>query len=310
MVPLSVSIGLQVLAEKFYTAIKVGKLSHAIILSGPKGSGKREMAQEIALALLCQQEDGRSCGVCTSCKTAKNGNHPDIIGIKPSETFYSVKQIQGLIMDMAIKPYYAGKRIFILDQAHLIRQDGWNKMLKTLEEPPESVVMLLLCDSIAAVLETVLSRCQVIKMPRFSYEDIRHELVELGIEADRAVIAAEQANGNISRAVEIAQDQSYWDKHDQYRNLLNRMSKAGGALAVMSNIPDKRNEFLELLNSWQFMIRNALISSSQDETRNTSRQKRYIRMLDTVVDAERRLAANGSVAIIRDWMLLRLEENI
>ena len=154
-------IGHAHLIEHLQSAISMGKVSHAYIFDGEKGSGKNFLADIFAAALQCENSEIEPCGSCTSCKQAEGRNHPDIIRItheKPNTI--SVDDIrQQLCGDIMIKPYKGPYKIYIVDEAEKLNVQAQNALLKTIEEPPAYAVIMLLTTNAESFLPTILSRC-------------------------------------------------------------------------------------------------------------------------------------------------------
>ena len=159
------------------SAVQADAVSHAYILNGERGSGKRLLANLFAMSLQCQnrEEDGEACGKCQSCKQAQNGNQPDIIKVtheKPNTI--SVDDIRTQVNnDIVIKPYSSKYKIYIIPEADLMSAQAQNALLKTIEEPPEYAVIMLLTENAEALLPTIRSRCVMMKL-----RNIKDQLVK------------------------------------------------------------------------------------------------------------------------------------
>ena len=136
-------IGQEQIIGHMRSAIREGKLSHAYIIAGEKGCGKKMLANTFAMAIQCEEGGTEPCGLCRSCKQALSGNNPDIRYVtheKPN--VISVDEIRTqLNSDIAIKPYAREKKIYIIDEAEKMNVQAQNAMLKTIEEPPEYAVI-------------------------------------------------------------------------------------------------------------------------------------------------------------------------
>lgn len=182
-----------------------GMLSHAYIIDGAAASGKEDFAGYIAATLLCdnmnpdRDEDPDQvsfgamfgmqekkpkifapCGHCPSCVKAASGNHPDIIRVRHEKaTVLSVAEIREQVVDdIAIKPYYGPYKIYIIDDANLLNENGQNALLKTIEEPAEYGVVFLLTDNADGFLQTIRSRCIRINMDPLSREEVEDSLLD------------------------------------------------------------------------------------------------------------------------------------
>ena len=152
--------------EHFQNAIKMDKISHAYILAGEKGSGKRTIATAFAQTLQCEQGQTDACGICHACKQAESRNHPDIIYVtheKPNSI--GVEEIrEQLVGDVLIKPYSSKYKVYIVNDADKMTVQAQNALLKTIEEPPSYAVILLLAGNVSSMLPTILSRCVTLSM--------------------------------------------------------------------------------------------------------------------------------------------------
>ncbi len=187
-----------------------GRLPHAILLTGPQGLGKQEFALLFAQSLLCQScnQDGEPCGECRYCQLFQAGNHPDINLIAPLEgkKAIAVDQIRGLGQFISLKSQYAGHKVVIISPAEAMNINASNSLLKTLEEPSEDTLLLLVTHQPAQLPATIRSRCQEI---RFDMADIhagRDWLAQqLAPDADIDLLLA-LAEGAPLKAMQLAQE--------------------------------------------------------------------------------------------------------
>jgi DNA polymerase-3 subunit delta' len=157
-------LGQERVAAFLRRSIADGASSHAYLFVGPPGAGKKSAARALACALLCA--DG-GCGICPACTRVKRGSHPDVRVVEPEgAATYMVEQVRDLIHDVNMSPIEAPVKVYILDRAEALGQQAANALLKTLEEPPEAVVLVLLATSYEAVIPTVSSRCRVVRFAR------------------------------------------------------------------------------------------------------------------------------------------------
>ena len=148
------------------SAIEANKVSHAYLLAGEKGSGKKMLAGIFARTLQCEAHGSEPCGKCHSCIQAESGNQPDIIYVtheKPGSI--SVDDIRGQVNgDIQIKPYSSPYKIYIIDEAEKLTQQAQNALLKTIEEPPAYAIIMLLTANEGMLLPTIKSRCVTLTM--------------------------------------------------------------------------------------------------------------------------------------------------
>ncbi len=227
-------VGLTQLTNNLQNVIKHNKISHAYLIQGERLSGKHMVADIFARALQCEGDRAssqpqaplfdvgemdndfgikiRPCNQCKSCKQAINGNHPDIIYVtheKPN--VISVDNIrQQVNKDINIKPYSGEYKIYIIDEAEKMNVQAQNALLKTLEEPPEYAVILLLVTRAEAMLQTILSRCVVLNIKPVPDDIIKQYLMQkIQIPDYRAAVCASFARGNVGRAIELASNEIF-----------------------------------------------------------------------------------------------------
>ena len=175
-------VGHKNIIQYIENAVKTDKVSHAYILNGEKGSGKRLLANLFAMSLQCQNrdEDGDACGKCQSCKQAASNNQPDIIRVtheKPNTI--SIDDIREQINnDIVIKPYSSKYKIYIVPDADMMSVQAQNALLKTIEEPPAYAVILLLTENAEILLPTIRSRCVMLKLRNIKDQLIKKYLME------------------------------------------------------------------------------------------------------------------------------------
>ena len=174
-------VGQEQIKEHLQNAIRLNKVSHAYIISGERSSGKEFLAKTFSMALQCEnRQDTEPCQECHSCKQALSKNHPDIIFLtheKPNTI--SVDDIRTQINgDVAIKPYSGPKKIYIISDGEKMTVQAQNALLKTLEEPPEYAVILILTTNVGALLPTILSRCVILSMKPARDEQVKKYLMQ------------------------------------------------------------------------------------------------------------------------------------
>ena len=153
--------------EFLRAAVAQDKVSHAYLFTGPAGSNKTTAAYAFAQAVLCPKgasgPRGGNCGACDACRRIMRRKHPDVRWFSPEGAGgYLVDQIRDIVADAAFAPIQARRKVYILDRVDLLGVQAANAFLKTLEEPPEGVVMVLLGRTRESVLPTIVSRCQVV----------------------------------------------------------------------------------------------------------------------------------------------------
>ena len=173
-------VGQEQIKEHLQNAMERKKVSHAYIIQGERNAGKEFLAKVFAMALECENpQNGEPCQECHSCKQALSGNHPDIMFISHEKpNVIGVDDIRSQINgDVAIKPYRGPKKIYIMNEGEKMTVQAQNALLKTLEEPPEYAVILILTTNVESLLPTILSRCVVLNMKPAKDEQVKQFLM-------------------------------------------------------------------------------------------------------------------------------------
>jgi DNA polymerase III delta' subunit len=190
-------------------AVESERPPHALLLVGPSGVGKTTLAMDLAAGLLCLAADpgARPCRACAACHKVEHGNHPDLHRLAPEGAGQQIRvaQIQALASDLALLPLEGRFRIALIEAAQRMNIDAQNALLKTLEEPPAKVVLILCADDSAGLLPTVVSRCARARLGPVGGESIAELLGERGLaDASRAASLARLSGGRPGIAMALA----------------------------------------------------------------------------------------------------------
>ena len=170
--------GQKAIVRTLKNALTTGKMAHAYLFAGPRGTGKTTMARLFAKALDCEEGLGHQCNHCSNCLAISEGSHPDVIEIDAASN-NGVDQVRDLIDKVKYAPIKGKYKIYIIDEVHMMSTGAFNALLKTLEEPPENVIFILCTTEPYKVLPTILSRCQRFDFSKLSDEEMRGKLMEV-----------------------------------------------------------------------------------------------------------------------------------
>lgn len=321
-------VGQEQIVEHLKAAVKMKKVSHAYILQGERSSGKEFIAKVFAMALQCEKQGGDPCGQCRSCKQAAGGNHPDIIRVsheKPNTI--GVEDIRKVTGDIAIKPYSSDKKIYIINEAEKMTVQAQNALLKTLEEPPEYAVILLLTTNVEALLPTIQSRCVLLIMKPVRDDAVKKFLMEnLMIPEYKADVCVAFARGNVGKAKALASSEEFDNIKSDAVTLLKyiRDMEINEIVAAIKKIAEYKfdiNDYLDILSVW---YRDVLLFKAtndvnhlifKDETqyiKKTADRSAYEgieEILDALEKAKSRLKANVNFDLTMELLLLTIKEN-
>lgn len=255
-------VGQEAVTEHLQNALKRGSMSHAYIINGEKGAGKKLLARTYAAALQCQdlrEENGllEPCGECRSCLQVMTANQPDIIvwpRKKPPK--YSVRDdIRPFLPDVQVRPYQSPWKIYIFEDAEQLNVQSQNALLKTLEEPPAYAVFLLLANGTDNFLPTVMSRCITLQLRQIPEHVTAAYLVkEKGLAEVKAALLSKFSRGNIGRALELAESSDFSDFLKETAGLFSGLPDMDASeiasAAGRFGAPEKLEAFLELTGIW------------------------------------------------------------
>ena len=196
-------VGQPQVREYLRTSVRASRVSQAYLFCGPRGSGKRRAAFALAKALMCPHGGDDTCDVC---KRIERRKHPDVHYLKPegASRQYLVEQIREIVADVALAPIQAQHKVYIVHEADRMSASAANAFLKTLEEPPADVTIILTSITRANVLPTLVSRCQVVPFPAIPAEKAAEIIVQhTGASIETARFAHAACDGSITRSVEF-----------------------------------------------------------------------------------------------------------
>ncbi len=233
---------------------RAGRMPHALLLTGPAGVGKRGFAEALIAALLCQSPDseGRACGVCRSCVLLAAGTHPDQLVVQPAEEGkrITVDQVRALSNYQALKPEYGRHKLILIDPAEQINLNGANALLKTLEEPTEGTLLLLVSAHPARLLPTVRSRCQRLVFPLPASAECLPWLEQaLGTTGGADVLLA-AAGGSPLAAVDLAATDGMERREERFAEFEALLLGHSDPLTVAAGWVERPAQHLTWLYGW------------------------------------------------------------
>lgn len=322
-------IGHADVVEHLKNAIRMDKVSHAYIFNGEKGCGKHTLAVEFAKALQCQGEGDRPCGTCVSCRQAEGHNQPDIIEVthdKPNTISVDVIREQ-VVADVDIRPYSSPYKVYIIPEAEKMNQQAQNALLKTIEEPPEYVVILLLTTNASAFLPTILSRCVMLNMKPAPDELVRSYLMEhVQVPDYEADICVAFAQGNIGKAVRLASSEQFSEIKAAAIHLVTHVkdmdiAEISQAVKAVSEYKLDIRDYLDILAVWyrdvlyfkatndaNGIIFRENIRAIKEQTRGCSYEG-LEQVLEGISKAKARLTANVNFDLTMELLFLLIKEN-
>ena len=326
-------VGQEQIKEHMNNAIKTGKISHAYIINGEQFSGKEFIAKIFAMALQCEKrgEEGTEvpCQSCHSCKQALSDNQPDIIRVtheKPNTV--SVDDVRNQISgDVSVKPYSSPYKIYIMNEAEKMTTQAQNAILKTLEEPPEYVIIMLLTTNLNALLPTILSRCVVLNMKPVPDSLVRKYLMEeLQITDYKAEVCVAFARGNLGKARQLAFSEGFENVKERALSILKYVQdmELYEMVAAANQIREFKLDRSDLIDIMMVWYRDVLLFKATNDMnhlvfreeasalRQAARRSSYEgieTVLEALEKAKKRLDANVNPDLVMELLFLTMKEN-
>lgn len=209
-------IGHENIIKGFKNAINNGTISHSYFFEGPKSIGKETLAKTLAKTLLCQKGGDTPCNRCSSCIKFDSGNHPDFHIEYPDGNSFKKEQIDELQRSIIKIPLESVKKVYILDHVDKMTQAAQNSFLKTLEEPPEYMILILLGINSYSLLPTIISRCQLVKFNSVEKYKIEKALIDIYHKTEeQAKLIALFSDGSVGRAIELSKSEEFKHLRDE-----------------------------------------------------------------------------------------------
>lgn len=239
------------------------RLHHAYVFLGSEGVGKKTVALSLAKAIHCLEMDHDFCGSCANCVRIENRNHPDVrlLGLLARKKEISIEQIRELERGLNYRAFSGKQKVAIIDPAPLMNVSAQNALLKTLEEPPEGSVLILVSTSAGALLPTLLSRCLRLSFAPLQSRDVADYLVsQKGVKGEEAELRAAMAMGSLGRALAGDPEERVQKRRGWVRAIV---SSANGDLrgnaALVEEISQDREETLKFLEWAEGWYRDILV---------------------------------------------------
>ena len=270
-------------------AIELNKISHSYIFWGTEGIGKKLIAKQFAKRILCLQNHDYDCK-CKSCIEFDSNNNPDFQLIESTDGKIKIEQIRAMQRKIAEKPIISSRKVYIIENSDTMTKEAQNCLLKTLEEPPEYITIILICSNEDNLLSTIKSRCTRMHFEPLKENEIQEQQISENI--------INLAQGSIGKAIKLN------EKKDIYENiekiLINMRNKDLIEIVQMSEGIYKSKEEI---NSILEYINVLLLELSKQNMK-------YIKCIEIVEETKKRLKANSNYDMCIDYMIFSMWQEI
>jgi len=287
-------IGNQKTKEILRKSIILNRISHSYMFLGQVGIGKKLFSKELAKAILCldntKLEIGSYCNKCKSCIEFDSNNNPDFICIEPEESKIKIEQIRNMQLKVSEKPIISQNKIYIINDADTMTKEAQNCLLKTLEEPPEYVTIILIGKNEENFLTTIRSRCTKLHFDKITNEELK-EYLERNNLLDISEELLEMADGSLKKAIEINENkESYYS----LKNIMNNIDKCD--IIEILNLASELYKSKETIYSILENINIIALKKARDNSK-------FSGCIKVVEETKKRLNANSNYDMCIDNLL-------
>ena len=304
------------------------RVSHAYVFNGPPGIGKRTVAAIFAGLLLCTDlREGKACGRCQACLLYGGGSNPDFRRTWTEEAGIGVDEIREIQGDVAVRPMYSKRKVYIIENADKMTVQAQNCLLKTLEEPPSYVVIILTVSNYEAMLETIRSRAMRLTFKKYTDEQVRQAVRSSCAEVNAGMdFITAYAGGVIGAALELAGSAEFAVLREKTVDMLAKIRGAGlsEVLGFSSFFEENRDSidlvlemmavyYRDLLVARETGNENMLINSDKKDiifiNAEAYKPRRLLDHIGHIEAARRALKQNANYQLAIDNMLIKLQED-
>lgn len=233
-------------------ALELNKTSHSYLFWGTEGIGKKKIALEFAKKLLCLTPNEENCR-CKACIEFDSNNNPDFMMIEPQDGKVKIDQIREMQRKVAEKPIVSDNKVYIIDDSDTMTSEAQNCLLKTLEEPPEYAIIILVTNNKEGLLPTIRSRCEIVKFTPIPFIEIKNYLINQGIEPNRANLLSSFSRGSMKKALELASSNEFYEMKENVQKYIETILSKN--MVEILDIPTQIEQYKgEIINVLDMMI--------------------------------------------------------
>lgn len=237
-------------------------LGHAYLLVSPDAEAVKYLFRYVAMAIFCPND---MCGECAECQRILNDNNPDVVHVNLLGQAVNVDTVDSVLEGVYMRPLFSDKKVYMFYRADLMNARSQNKLLKTLEEPPKGVHFFLGTSNEAAVLDTIKSRTRKVYLEAFPKETLANAVAGVAKTPAQAEVAAVCADGMLSRALEIASSDTYFNLFGEALNMLKTVTRPADVVKILSSEAFTKSGVDAFLNILSVIFRDVMLISTNAE---------------------------------------------
>ena len=281
-------------------SLKNNTVLHSYMFIGEPGVGKKLIASQFAKMILCSNFDGKECNNCKSCIEFDSGNNPDYIYIEPDGKAIKIEQIREMQIKVVEKPVNSGKKIYIINDADLMTREAQNCLLKTLEEPPDYIVIILIVNNENKMLTTIKSRCMKVHFEKINDNEITRFLEEKCNISSINKNILRMCDGSIGKCLSIS---SKLDEYSELENIFLNFNKSLTSVVNSAELlyknKDNINDYLDYINVILYI-----------KSKENNNYLKYVNCIKIVENTKKRLLSNSNYDMCIDYLLFNIWEEI
>lgn len=306
-------------------AIENDQLFHCYLFTGEESIGKKLVALYFAKTLLCKKGGTEPCNSCNSCLKFDNMNHPDLKFIEPEKSLIKKEIIDNIIKTINVSPLESKRKIIIIDDCDKMGMEAQNALLKTLEEPPSYINMILITSNTKALIPTILSRSQIVKFHPVRSEIIKQLIVaQYGKSEEEASFIAHFTRGSIGKSIDLCETEDFFERRDKTINIIHNIV-SGDRLNIINSVDyflenkEYIHEIVDIILYWfrDLMIYKEVGSSqlilNRDKIQLLSNESfldidKINDIIDNVMETKKLIDSNVNYQLAIEAMLLNMQE--
>lgn len=279
-------------------SVSKNNILHSYLFYGTDGIGKKLFATQFAKMILCFSNDSKPCNECKSCIEFDSDNHPDFFLIEPEQNSLKIDQIRNMQKNIIEKPIVGNKKVYIINDADKMTKEAQNCLLKTLEEPQEFVVMILVCSNENYILPTVKSRCTQIFFNNLEDKEIKNFIAEKNNSGTFDENMLELSGGSLKKAISISEKSEILEKLE---TIINSLEYTNELSFILNNEFFSTNkEDINLLLDYTYVLLFKHI--------NSSNRMACIKAMSVVEHTKKKLMQSNNFDMTIDNMLIKIWE--